>query len=491
MSVFKNNFLPSESQPWARQVEDKLAEVETRFRTESLNNRTRDEQLQSSYNRLDKAFQAAAITANTANIASETAIEANTAAIAAQEDAIAALEGLGELDESTSTYKINADNVTVGTLDASLVSVTNLSASNIATGTLDASIIDVTNLDASNITVGTLDASVVDVTNLDADNITVGTLSGELLNGETITGVTITGSTVRTATEDRVELSSDTNSLRFTDGETPVAHIFSASSESTEESPGIFMSYSSVPDIFADNLLYLGEDIFVLRAGTLTDSSGIRGSDGQLALGVGGTDSTLFIQASGIGSTVQLSAEDGIFVAGGVTVEEGPVNANAGLVVLNGANISGGLQVGAINSTTTSNFTTGNFSGALVRTALAGGGTTGASIDNSGRFIRTTSSQRYKADINPLELDIQDVYQLEPKTFKRVDEVEEIGDEAKVYPGFIAEDLAGTSLDKFVFYSKDEDGNDRPEGIHYAELTTALLLTIKDLNARLKVLESR
>jgi hypothetical protein len=452
MSVFKNNFLPSESQPWARQVEDKLAEVETRFRTESLNNRTRDEQLQSSYNRLDKAFQAAAITANTANIASETAIEANTAAIAAQEDAIAALEGLGELDESTSTYKINADNVTVGTLDASLVSVTNLSASNIATGTLDASIIDVTNLDASNITVGTLDASVVDVTNLDADNITVGTLSGELLNGETITGVTIEGGTLSTSGTRHVEITG--TSAYFYDDNGDLSGSVSGNGSGSSSQ------------------LYIG--------------SGVTG----VSMYNGGLD----LEANG---PVRVTGSNGFSSAGlisgdsGLTISDGGASISGGLTVFDGANISGGLQVGAINSTTTSNFTTGNFSGALVRTALAGGGTTGASIDNSGRFIRTTSSQRYKADINPLELDVQDVYQLEPKTFKRVDEVEEIGDEAKVYPGFIAEDLAGTSLDKFVFYSKDEDGNDRPEGIHYAELTTALLVTIKDLNARLKVLESR
>ena len=127
----------------------------------------------------------------------------------------------------------------------------------------------------------------------------------------------------------------------------------------------------------------------------------------------------------------------------------------------------------------------------LTRTQLAGGGTTGASITDGGNFVRTSSSRRYKTDIQPLELDLADLYDVEPKTFKRIEEVEESPETARVYPGFIAEELAGTSLDKFVFYSKDENGDDRPEGIHYPELTAALLLAIKDLNARIEALESR
>jgi hypothetical protein len=128
-------------------------------------------------------------------------------------------------------------------------------------------------------------------------------------------------------------------------------------------------------------------------------------------------------------------------------------------------------------------------SGSLTRTQLIGGGTTGASITNGGNFVRTSSSQRYKTDIQLLEIDLNDLYALEPKTFKRIEEVEEDGENARVYPGLIAEELAGTSLDKFVFYSEDEDGNPQPEGIHYPELTAALLLAVQDLNARITTLE--
>jgi hypothetical protein len=70
--------------------------------------------------------------------AQDEATAANTKAIEALEDATEALQGLGSLDEATSTYKINASNLTVGTLDASVINVTNLNASNITSGSLSA-----------------------------------------------------------------------------------------------------------------------------------------------------------------------------------------------------------------------------------------------------------------------------------------------------------------------------------------------------------------
>lgn len=348
MPVFPKNNLPTDSLNWGREVEKSINNLEATFRSAEVNNVTRDAQLQNSYKRLDATLtqltttnaavdqaqgsailaleaantanatantaNAAAITAtNTATTANATAIEALDDATTALEDAVEALQGLASLDEATSTYKINASNVTVGTLDASIVNVTNLNAT----------------------------------------NITSGTLSADRISGGVIAGV-----------------------------------------------------------------------------GNITS---------------GGT----------IYATVNLGAGGNIGVTGS------------------------GFFGGDITT-----------SGALTRSGLSGGGTTGASFTNSGALVRTSSSQRYKTDIQPLQLDLADLYEVEPKTFKRIEEVEEDPESARIYPGFIAEELAGTSLDKFVFYSNDENGNPRPEGIHYPELTAALLLAIKDLNARIEALEA-
>jgi hypothetical protein len=175
---------------------------------------------------------------------------------------------------------------------------------------------------------------------------------------------------------------------------------------------------------------------------------------------------------------------------GGLTVNDGNISsANT---------VSGGTVTGTTGTfTTISNVST---PGSVIRTALStdGLGLTGASLTSSGALVRTSSSARYKQDIENLDISYEAILELQPKTFRRIDEVEEQGDSAKVYAGFIAEDLADSELDIFAFYKVEEDGSKTPEGVHYPELTAALVLAlkhqdsvIKDLEARLTALEDR
>jgi hypothetical protein len=360
MTIFPNNNLPTGSLNWSREVEKAVNNLESTFKSAEINNVTRDAQLQNSYKRLDATLtqlsttnaavdqaqsdaitalntantaNSAAITAtNTATTANATAIEALGDATTALEDAVEALQGLASLDEATSTYKINASNVTVGTMSADRIS------------------------------------------------------------GGTIDGITITGGSLNTTPSDGKSVSISGSSATFLSGGSSVGSI----------------------------------------------------------------------QADGAGR-IGVFSTSGIYLSGSTGVFGGSFSSENDVIAL----------------------------GNLTRSGLAGGGTTGASITNGGNFVRTTSSARYKTDIQPLEIDLADLYEVEPKTFKRIEEVEEDSETARIYPGFIAEELAGTSLDKFVFYSKDEQGNPRPEGIHYPELTAALLLAIKDLNARLAALEDK
>jgi hypothetical protein len=303
---------------------------------------------------------------------------------------------------------------------------------------------------------------------LSADYISGGTIDGDLLNGETITGVTIQGGTLSTSGTRHVEITG--TSAFFYDDNGDLSGSVSGNGSGTSSQ------------------LYIG--------------SGVTG----VSMYNGGLD----LEANGL---VQVTGGNGFYSAGlisgdsGLTISGGGASISGGLTVFNGANISGGLQVGTITSTgnsiftntthaditTSGNVTVGSPSvnASLTRAFLNGGGTTGASFTNSGALVRTSSSRRYKTEIEPLDINLQDLYELEPKTFKRIEEVEEDPQNARTYPGFIAEELAGTSLDKFVFYGKDEDGNDRPEGVHYPELTAALLLAIKSLNSRIESLEDR
>jgi hypothetical protein len=142
-------------------------------------------------------------------------------------------------------------------------------------------------------------------------------------------------------------------------------------------------------------------------------------------------------------------------------------------------------------------------SGGLFMDDLNGGGLTGASIGNSGRVQRTTSSARYKHSIRDLKLDdaLAVVRGFRSRTFKRRKTADDRRADPRRYAGAIAEELAEIpAAAPFVF----TDAAGRPEGIHYAELAAAAGLPVladhdrqfdelrgqvADLEARLAALE--
>jgi hypothetical protein len=120
----------------------------------------------------------------------------------------------------------------------------------------------------------------------------------------------------------------------------------------------------------------------------------------------------------------------------------------------------------------------------------AGGGTTTASINNNGTITRTSSSERYKQDIENLSVDYHELLSLKPKRFKLKEEALENPD-ARYYAGFIAEDIDKTSLKDFVAYKKMENGSVVPDGVYYGELTAALLQAIKHQDTLISALTER
>lgn len=204
--------------------------------------------------------------------------------------------------------------------------------------------------------------------------------------------------------------------------------------------------------------------------------------DGQIAAGgssVGLNHSSGAVVSTGsfgvVLSAGTITADGNLGVSGTITNSTGGnVNMSGGL------NLSGGLTVGTISGS--SSWTNSN---------LAGVGTVALNVNSSGTLVRSSSSERFKQDILDLDTTYQDVISMEPKSFRRKDEVAELGDNAPEYGGFIAEDLAGTSLDRFVFYQELEDGTRIPEGIHYAELTAALVVAIKQQHNMLQSLTDR
>jgi hypothetical protein len=109
-------------------------------------------------------------------------------------------------------------------------------------------------------------------------------------------------------------------------------------------------------------------------------------------------------------------------------------------------------------------------------------------IDPSdGRLWRSTSSERYKQDIEDLDVDIEAVLAIRPRTWRDRSEVEANPDTTRRYVGAIAEELdeLGGGLEQFVVY--DDQG--RPDAIAYDRVTVALIATVRDLADRVKELE--
>lgn len=117
--------------------------------------------------------------------------------------------------------------------------------------------------------------------------------------------------------------------------------------------------------------------------------------------------------------------------------------------------------------------------------------TTGASancfIDPSdGRIWRSTSSRRYKQDIEDVDVDAAAVLNMQGRTWRDKGEVANDADTERRYVGFIAEELHDLGLGQFVVY----DAEDKPEAIAYDRLSVALLAVVKDVNTRLTELEA-
>jgi hypothetical protein len=110
-------------------------------------------------------------------------------------------------------------------------------------------------------------------------------------------------------------------------------------------------------------------------------------------------------------------------------------------------------------------------------------------VDSGGTLLRSTfvvsSSLRYKQDVAPYTRGLTDLLRLEPMSFKFKPE-SSIGVQDKVYAGLIAESVDELGLTEFVAYDNEE----RPESLHYDHMVVMLINAIKELNARIAVLEA-
>lgn len=94
---------------------------------------------------------------------------------------------------------------------------------------------------------------------------------------------------------------------------------------------------------------------------------------------------------------------------------------------------------------------------------------------------RSTSSLRYKTNVQDYTKGLTAVQALRPVSFKGKTD----GD--KVFAGFIAEEVDATGLTEFVVY--DEEG--RPDSLAYSHMVALLTKAIQELSARVEALEAQ
>lgn len=110
-----------------------------------------------------------------------------------------------------------------------------------------------------------------------------------------------------------------------------------------------------------------------------------------------------------------------------------------------------------------------------------------AYINSDGRIGATPSSARFKQDIQTWSPDQQAILALQLVTFRYKAAVDELGEDAQVEVGLIAEDLHTLGLTWLVVY----DEHQAPFSVHYERLALALLPVIQSHEQRLTALEQK
>lgn len=101
-------------------------------------------------------------------------------------------------------------------------------------------------------------------------------------------------------------------------------------------------------------------------------------------------------------------------------------------------------------------------------------------VGSNGLLYRSTSSLKYKVDVQPATHGLAEVLQLRPVTYKTHTDAD------TVYGGLIAEEVDAVGLTEFVQYA--DDGT--PDALAYGNMVSLAFKAIQELNSKVEALEA-
>jgi len=104
-------------------------------------------------------------------------------------------------------------------------------------------------------------------------------------------------------------------------------------------------------------------------------------------------------------------------------------------------------------------------------------------IAGDGVLYRSTSSLKYKEDIEDMQYGLAHVLQLRPVTYRGKSEA----DGSKRFGGLIAEEVDSVGLTEFVQYAADGT----PDALAYSNMVALAFNAIKELNAKVEALQAK
>lgn len=461
------------------------------------------------------AISASAITAGKIAAGAVTAVSIAAGAITSEKITAGAIGAQQIAADAITADKISAgaigaDEIAAGAIIAGKIGADAVTAATIAAGAITAGKIATNAVEADKINAGAITAVKIATNAITAEKISAGAIDADRLQADAITNFIFNGREIRlsvfpTNQNPKISLNRDRIAAFRSDNTTS----FRLTASGDFYGDDIFINTATVTGTITGGVIRTagGTNKRVILSGTnnwlAIYQSG--DADGSPTGTIEGLSTGLRINVRGGGNiavantpiidwdSTSIGLNQNVQVTGRMRAS-GQVQSNNGACIL-GANITTTGTISAdstlsIGGTSTLSGTA-TFEGGIRRLQLNDGTTTTATFNSTGFLIRTSSSQRYKTNISDLNISYDSILALQPKVFRRVEEVEEFGENAKYYGGFIAEELAGTELDVFVFYSKDENNQLVPEGIHYEQLSAALVLAIKKQSNLISNLEAR